>query len=102
MILRTTDLRSDKETVHNASVENLLELMRVVRVKNRMGVRPTSRLVFRGMKPKRSGTISPGLEEWAKEWKQYSVSSMLMGEKEVVFKMKPSEALMKKMNGEKK
>ena len=102
MILKTNDLRSDKETIHNVSVENLLELMRVVRVKNRMGIKPTSGLVFSGMKTKRAGVISPDLEEWAKEWKRYSVSSMLMGEHEVIFKMKPSEALMRKMDGAKK
>lgn len=102
MKLITTDLRSTKSTEHEVSVDNLLELMRVVRTKNRMGIKPTTRLVFAGMKTKRAGKISPDLEKWSEEWKRYSVSSMLMGEKEVIFKMKPSVAELKRLNGESK
>ena len=102
MKLKTVDLRSTKSTEHEVSVDNLLELMRVVRDKNRRGIRPTTRLVFSGMKTKRAGAISPDLEKWSEEWKRYSVSSMLMGEKEVIFKMKPSVAELKRLNGESK
>ena len=97
MIFLSKDHYSDRTTSFDIPWPNLEELIRVVHVKNRKGVRPTAGAVYKGMKPKRVGEICHELDKWRMTWNRYYVASIEVDAKQVTFMMKPTPSLMKKL-----